>query len=181
MHRFGGAVGVDAVDELIAAYRAAVVDDRGESYGRCRIVGQLEDHLSDDRTLTFFLALVSDPQEHDLARVDALKILEVWEPDDRQTRQRVGLAIAAVLESEKDVLVRQWAAIAAGSYTDVPEVASAVTGVLLDRHVDLDVRYNCLAAIEKVEGPGAGSATLNRLMHDPELSAAVRRIIRERP
>ena len=56
----------------------------------------------------------------------------------------------SVIDSHDNVLVRQWAANAAESYTDVPEVLTTVTKRLADKEEDLDVRFNCLAAIKRM-------------------------------
>jgi hypothetical protein len=169
---------LDAVDGLIAEYRAAVLDEHGECHRKSEIIAALEGHLADERTLAFFLEVIGDLNEYDLARIDALKILELWQASDTEASNRVGLVVANVLVSEEDVLVQQWAAIAAGSLMTVPEVFAAVSGLLADQAADLDVRHNCLAAVQQM-GNTDECIRLLRSIDDRDLKPAVNRILNE--
>src|SRR4029077_20031031 len=114
-------------------------DERGECHGKSTIIEELEDHLSDERVISFFLKVIADMEEFDLARLAALKILQLWEPPSDRIRSRVGQKLASTLLAEKNVLVQQWAAIAVQNLVRVPEVFNAVTALLVDPNVNLDV------------------------------------------
>lgn len=169
---------MDIVQDRIAAYRRIKPDPRGECYGKCRIVEELEDHLDDDRVLTFFLDIIDDGTEHDLARVEALKILQLWDPPSDTVRDRVGQRLARVLTSEEDVLVQQWEAIAAKNFIETPEVLAAVTTLLADPRADLAVRHSCLTAVQFLRAKQTASI-LRPLIQDKELGVSVRRILSE--
>src|SRR3954471_12703077 len=95
----------DTVRARMAAYRAAKLNQNGESHEKCEIVRALEDHLVRPKVLAFFLDLIADPDEYDLARLEALKVLQLWEPPSDRVRSRVGRRLAEVLPAEPDVLV----------------------------------------------------------------------------
>src|SRR5262249_24263593 len=80
----GGEAMADTVTARIAAYRAAHLNQAGESPEKCEIVQGLETHLSKPKALRFLLDLIGDPDEYDLARVEALKILQLWQPATEQ-------------------------------------------------------------------------------------------------
>jgi hypothetical protein len=168
---------MDEIEERIVEFGRAAPDQRGECYGKTRIVQELEEHLADDRVLSFFLAAVADRNEYDLARVDILKILELWDPPTDELRSQVGQLLARLLPQEEDVLVQQWMGIAAGNFVGVPERFDAVAGLLADHDVDLAVRHNCLSAIERLRGSEKARETLRRLANDDEMGDSIRRIL----
>jgi hypothetical protein len=170
---------MDSPADRLATFRAVPLDESGEAHEKCQILQELEGHLDDPEVLDFFLNLIGDSSEYDLARIDALKILELWEAPDAQTRHRIGLRLGEVLKSEEDVLVQQWAGIAAGSYADIPDVFSVVSAVLTDRVADLDVRHNCLAAVRRLGDSEVAVNLLRSLERDPQFGDHVRRVLRE--
>lgn len=163
----------------IAAYQAAKLDRNGESHEKCEIVQGLEDHLNRPKVLTFYLDLIADPNEYDMARLGALKILQLWVPPSDRVRNRVGRRLAEVLPREPDVLVQQWAAIAAENFVAVPEVFSALSVLLADCEEDLDVRHNCLAAVARRGRCEQVRRVLEPLTDDPQLGVHVRRVIED--
>jgi hypothetical protein len=169
---------MDSLADRLAAFRAVPRDERGEASEKCKIVEQMEGHLAAPEVLGFFLELIGDTSEYDLARIDALKILGLWEAPDLQTRHRIGLRLAEVLRSEEDVLVQQWAGIAAEWYADIPEVFTAVSAVLTDQGADLDVRHNCLAAVKRLGDSEVAVNVLRLLEEDGQLGDHVRGILR---
>jgi hypothetical protein len=68
--------------------------------------------------------VIADPAEHDLARVECVKILRLRPPADADDRRRIGRIIAEVLRPTEDCLVRQYAAGAVGPYAPEPAAAA---------------------------------------------------------
>ena len=169
----------NSINAMIAAYRAGELDPQGESHVKCAVVGGLEEHLEEPKALAFLLDLIGDPDEYDLARVDALKILQVYEPGSERVRRRVGRRLAKVLLAETDVLVQQWVAIAAGNFMSVPQVYAAVSVLLADGKSESGVRHNCLAALLRLGPSPRTRGPLEVLVADPQLGAQVRRILEE--
>jgi hypothetical protein len=169
----------DAVVAQLAAYRAAKLDQNGQSHEKCEIVRDLEDHLGQPKVLAFYLDLIADPDEYDMARLEALKILQLWDPPNDRVCTRVGRRLAGVLLAEPDVLIQQWMAIAAENFVIVAEVFSAASLLLADREADLDVRHNCLTAVQRLGPSDEVRNLLESLAPDPQLGVHVRRILKE--
>jgi HEAT repeat protein len=166
---------MDGVDRLIELFRSTSSATDIDGSGKVRAVVALEDHLPDPRALTFLVAMVADPFEYDLARIEGMQILRLHAPDAAPARRQAGLAIAAALTSD-DELVRQYAAMSLGPYADDDQVFRALAAAALNDE-DIDVRYNALAAVEEA-GPTARNADLlRRLAADPELGTAAARTL----
>lgn len=170
---------MDAIERHILAYRSAPFDSNGEAWGKTEALKALEDLLPDDRVLNFFLDLIADPDEYDMARVEALKVLQLWGPPSEQSRGRVGRRLSEVFLAEPDVLVQQWMAIAAENFIGLPEVFEVASMLLADPEADLDVRHNCLAAVQRLGRSDRVVGVLKPLTSDPQLGVHVRRILKE--
>jgi hypothetical protein len=175
--------GLDEVEEtmgraerLIELFRSTPDTTDVEGSGKVEVVVELEDHLHDPRVLPFFVSVIADPAEYDLARIECIKILRLWPPDTATGRRQVGRTVAAALQADDEDLVRQYAAMSLGPYVGDDVVFEALTtAVLLDE--DVDVRHNALAAIEEA-GPDTRTVELlRRLTGDPELGTAATRTL----
>jgi hypothetical protein len=169
---------VDRVGELIEAFRAAGTASDDEAWPKVQAVVELEDLIGDARVVQFFVSVVADPHEHDLARIECLKILRLHPPAAAAQRQLVGRTIAAVLRPEEDYLVRQYAAGALGPYTADPVVFAALTEAVLQDE-DIDFRYNALRSLEEAGNDEPTISVLRRLAHDRELGPAATRTLRD--
>jgi hypothetical protein len=170
---------MDAVQKQIEAFSRLEPDDDGECHGRSAIVEELEDRLDDERVLSFFLKVIADPAEFDLARLAALKTLQLWKAPNEETRVRVGRHLAEVLPKEEDILVQQWIAISAKNFASVPEIFAAAAKLVADSEVDLDVRHNCLSVIVRLRGTEEANKVVRSLVDDEQLGVHVRRILSE--
>ncbi|GAA3432693.1 hypothetical protein GCM10018954_022960 [Kutzneria kofuensis] len=167
---------MDCVAHLVASFESTPDgDDDGDA--KVGIILELEDHLSDPRALTLFASVIADPAEHDLVRIECLKILRLQPPAAADDRRRIGRIIADTLQPTEDYLVRQYAAGALGPYAQEPGVfdvmSSAVTG-----DDDIDVRHNALASVIEAGPDNRTIALLHQLTNDPELAAAATRTLR---
>lgn len=171
---------MDNIEKCIAAYRRASFEDDGESAGKIDAIDKLADHLDDPRVLNFFIEVFTDHDEYDLARTEIFKLMQLWSPPDERERRRIGRKLAKVIPVDDDVLVQQWAAIAAENFIQVPEVLKAVSEVITDPEADLDVRHNCLGAIERLQDSEKAEAVLRGLLNDSQLGKFVKRILSDR-
>lgn len=157
---------MDEIERLIAAYRCAVFDADGEAWGKTAALESLEEYLPDSRVLEFFLEIVADPTEYDMARVHILKLFEFEAVPG--ARDRIGACIAAALTEERDWMVRCWLGRAVASYADIPAARSVAIARALDQAEFEDVRHNCLPGLRvghpdiilALETIGAGEGTL---------------------
>jgi hypothetical protein len=140
---------VDEVEGHIAAYRAAQFDVKGEVWGKTSALEALEAFLPDGRVVDFFLGIVADPTEYDMARLRLLKLFEINPAPEE--RQRIGECVAAALPGEPDWTVRCWLGRAVAAYSDIPAARAMAIARALDPAEDEDVRHNCLAG-----WPGCG-------------------------
>ncbi|MFC9625311.1 HEAT repeat domain-containing protein [Streptomyces sp. NPDC056930] len=152
---------------LVEEFRALPVD----SDRRREIVAKLD---GDAEALPFLVSVVADPQEYDLARVEAATILRLWPPSDPVAAQ----ALLTALRDPEEDLVRQYAAAALGPYADEPPVHEALTATVLEDDDPL-VRHNALAAVEEAGPSEARTGLLRALAHDPDLGVAAARTLTE--
>jgi hypothetical protein len=162
---------VDDVERHIAAYRAAPFDARGEAWGKTAALEALEAFLPDSRVLDFFLAIVADPAEYDMARLHLLKLFEA-DPAPA-ARSRIGECVAATLPAEKDWTVRCWLGRAVAAYTEIPAARAVAIARVLDPSEDEDVRHNCLAGLWGSD-PGAVPALRQLAAEESPLGRAAR-------
>ncbi len=167
---------MDRVADLVALFESAPDGDDGGD-AKVEIILELEDHLSDPRALALFASVIADPAEHDLARVECLKILRLQPPAAADDRRRVGRIIADVLQPDEDYLVRQYAAGALGPYAREPAVFDALATAMASDD-DIDVRHNALAAVIEAGPDDHTVALLHQLTGDPELATAATRTLR---
>lgn len=168
---------MDSIQEWIAAFNLIAPDEHGQCPDKHRIVEELRDHLADERVLNFYIQVITDKNEFDLARLAACKTLKLWHPPTNEIRIRVGQQLARMLPLEEDVLIQQWAAIAAENFINVKEVFDAVVALLVDPNADLDVRHNCLSAVERLRGTDRAEQILRSLVDDEQLGVHIRRIL----
>jgi HEAT repeat protein len=130
---------MDRVDELISDFRNALETGR-ESAGKIDALSALA-RLDDPRVTRFLIDVAGDPDEYDLARIEALKVLELAEvdPGDREAVVRM---LGRVLDQDEDDDVRSYAARALAGFTEVPGVLDVAASRVLDPDEDEDVRRN---------------------------------------
>jgi HEAT repeat protein len=157
-------------NRLISLFRSTSDDDV-----KAEAVVALDEHVADPQVIAFLTAVTADPAEHDLARIECMKILRLWPPPTPDARRKAGRAIAAALR-EDDELVRQYAAMSLGPYLDDPPVFEALTVALLHDD-DLNVRHNALAAVAEAGPADRHADLLRRLADDSELSRAAARTL----
>ena len=74
---------MDVVDQLIAKYKAAKLNEKGESDEKIDVIIELED-LKSEKVIPFFLNVLLNEEEYDLARIEILKILKLRDSQDPQ-------------------------------------------------------------------------------------------------
>ncbi len=165
---------------LLAATLAALCalppadDDSGPA--KLRLILELEPHVTDSAVVDAYVSIIAKATEWDLARIECLKILELWPPTDEQRRTRVGRVIAAALESDEDNLVRQYAAMTLAAYLDDDVVFTTLTRATLTDD-DPTVRLNAFASIEKRGKSERTIDLLHRLLDDPDVGGYSKQVL----
>ncbi len=140
---------MDEVERQIAAYHAAPFDANGEAWGKTAALDALEDYLPGSRVLAFFLGIIANPAEYDMARLHLLKHFEINPAP--AARQLVAECVAAALPSEEDWTVRCWLGRVVAAYSDIPAARAVAIARAVDPSEDEDVRHNCLSGLRGAE------------------------------
>jgi hypothetical protein len=111
-------------------------------------------------------AVIADPNEYDLARITALKILEIAAVPEQDVPTFCHLVLS-VIRSDEDYDVRNYAVIAAKNFVNDDEaLQELVIERLLDTDEDIDVRHNALAAVRAFVDTARRRVVLEKLSAD---------------
>lgn len=169
---------MDVADQLIAKYKAAKLNEKGESDEKIDVIIELED-LKSEKVIPFFLNVLLNEEEYDLARIEILKILKLRDSQDPQEHNRIGRAILQVLTKSSDLLVRNYAAMALSKYLDVEGANAEAGNLLLNSQTNIDLRHNLLSAFERFGPTEPGREVLLKLLQDEDLRQSAARVLGE--
>ena len=172
---------MDEIERLIARFRSedtARLADPDKSI-KPNIIQALEDHAADPRALDFLLHVAADRQEFDLARIEALKVLELHEARNDEERSRIAVVLTEVLVDDPDDDVRQYAAMAAAYYMSDDRLAAAIVRTAFDMGEDINLRWNAFAAIKQLGPTPHGIEVLRRASETPEFRTSALLLLRE--
>jgi len=164
----------DRVEELIETFHKAPFVGQ-ESSGKIAALEELA-RLDDPRVTRFLIDVANDPDEYDLARIDALKALELGEVDP-EDRGEVVRMIRQVLDQDEDDEVRQYAARALAGFTEVSGALDVAIGRVLDSDEDVAVRHNAFFAIERSEPTPQALSLMERCLADEEFRVGAARVL----
>jgi HEAT repeat protein len=162
------------VSDLMVAFRSVPV--RGESPEKIEIVRQLED-IDEPEATHFLSAIAADAAEYDLARIEAIKILELRSFAEVDDRAAVGRALLRVLEDDEDDQVRAYAARALANFTAIPGVLASVGALVQDHDEDEDVRHNAFFAIERSSPTEEAIDLLTNLLTSDDFKEGAARVL----
>jgi hypothetical protein len=170
---------LDRVEELIRLFeREKVSEDPAAEYPeRIRIIEELEE-IQDPRVISFFVDVVLNKDEYDLARIEILRILRVRAPKEDEYGV-IGRALIRVLIEDPDNLVKNYAAMALSSYMNTPGALEVVKEIVLDVDADKNLRYSAFGALEDA---GAGRFTtdvMRELLKDDEMQDSAESVLNE--
>jgi hypothetical protein len=114
-------------------------------------------------------SVIADTNEYDLARVQALKILEIAGIPDDWMRSFCELLLA-VIKTDKDYDVKNYAVMASKNFVnDSDELKSLIVDIVLDAKEDIDIRHNAYAAIRAFFDVPGRKVVLEKLATDQEM------------
>ncbi|HMA35004.1 MAG TPA: hypothetical protein VKY74_11055 [Chloroflexia bacterium] len=129
--------------------------------------------------LSFFLDVISDITEYDLARVEILKLLPAHDYTHSDRLKITQTLIQIFFNKSDDHLVRQWAAIAIQHYMDTTSAIEAIRKIVLDSEEGVVLRHNAFWALRNL-GPTNQSVEVMRLLvSDEEFRSPATRILKE--
>jgi hypothetical protein len=114
-------------------------------------------------------SVISDKNDYDLARITALKILEIAAVPEEDMPSFCALVIA-VIQTDKDEDVRNYAVMAAKNFVnDSDELRELIIALLLDAQEDIDVRHNALGAVRALFDVSRRRVVLEKLSTDEQM------------
>jgi hypothetical protein len=149
-----------------------------DSSGKPEIVTELEG-IDDERILPFFLEVLLNELEYDLARIETLQVLRLRNCSDQEEYDQIGQAIKQVLVNSTDQDIRNYAAMAIASYIETEGAFDVIEGILLDEKEDINLRYNAFGVIEEIGLQDRSMEILKKLIQNPEFNQPSLRLINE--
>jgi len=173
-------VNMDNVSRLINLFKSEDTFSLAniDSSGKPEIVTELED-TDDERILPFFLEVLLNELEYDLARIETLQVLRLRNCSDQEEYDQIGQAIKQVLVNSTDQDIRNYAAMAIASYIETEGAFDVIEGILLDEKEDINLRYNAFGVIEDMRLSDRSIEVLKKLTQDPELNKPSLRLLNE--
>jgi hypothetical protein len=170
---------MDELERLQDSYLAQQPSSAGEAEypGKIDVIQEIE-LLEDKRALDFFLSILKDVNEYDLARVEVLKIL-LTRDFGEENAGRISGSIEEVLQEDPDEMVKQYAAQALARFMQVEGVYEFAAELVAYEHEDSVVRGTLLSIIEDYGKSDKSVETLKRLVSDKELGRLAISILQE--
>jgi hypothetical protein len=171
---------MDEVGRLIEQFRSEKTRDLGDSSKKVGIINRLEEILEetgDERVLPFFLEVLADAREYDLARIEVLEILKLKDRGDMMTDQEIGRLIKNILVADQDDDVRSYAAMAASKYVDVEGILEELEKIIFDEDEDINIRWNAFASIEEMGPTEESKRIMEKALRVEEFKAYAQRVL----
>ena len=173
-------VNMDNVSRLINLFKSEDTFSLAniDSSGKPEIVTELEG-IDDERILPFFLEVLLNELEYDLARIETLQVLRLRNCSHQEEYDQIGQAIKQVLVNSTDQDIRNYAAMAIASYIETEGAFDVIEGILLDEKEDINLRYNAFGVIEEIGLQDRSMEILKKLIQNPELNKPSLRLLNE--
>ena len=158
----------------------SIIDDykSSDEDGKCQLLSsiELEEH---PEKWALIRAVIANADEYDLARIQALKILETAGLPAEDLRS-FGELLVSVITTDKDGDVRNYAVIASTNFVnDCDELKELIVRILLDPKEDIDIRHNALGAVMAFFDLPRRKEVLERLSADKEMGQQAKRQLAE--
>lgn len=148
----------------------SIIDDyRNSSDNRkCELLDEIEFEDVPEKW-ELLRSVIADKNEYDLARITALKILEIAPIPEEDMPSFCDLVLA-VIKTDADYDVKNYAVIAAKNFVnDNDELKELIIEILLDAKEDIDIRHNALAAVRAFFDIARRKVVLEKLSADPQM------------
>jgi hypothetical protein len=114
-------------------------------------------------------SVIADKDEYDLARIQALKILEIAGIPEEDLPTFCDLLIS-VIKTDKDYDVKNYAVIASKNFVnDSDELKQLIIETLLDAKEDIDIRHNAYRAVLAFFDIAGRKVVLEKLSADKDM------------
>ncbi|WP_212923501.1 hypothetical protein [Capnocytophaga cynodegmi] len=130
-----------------------------------------------DEKWDFFNTIIANESEYDLARIEALKIIGLYEIPD-QKKDKIAQSLEHIINNEEDYLVKNYAVMALKNFTDYQPLVILAKSIVCDSNEDENLRHNALSAIEKLPS-GPKKEILTILLSDKYMKPYAKQILSE--
>lgn len=130
-----------------------------------------------DEKWDFFNEIIADESEYDLARIEAFKIIALYDIP-KQTKDKIAQSLERVIDNEEDYLIKNYAVMALKNFVEYPELVKLAIKILGTPNEDENLRHNALSAVEKLPND-AKKEVLITLLSDKYMKPYAKRILDE--
>lgn len=150
-------------------------DDK--SGDRRRLLIQQLGALLHPTTASLVARIIPDQSQPEVVRLEALKLIEYGRVTSPADHQRIVEALAAILVSGVDDLIRQYALMASAIYMDDQRVREAVVALFTDNAEDIETRSNAFVATCQMADKATARRIVTPFVDDPDFGAAAREFL----
>ena len=123
--------------------------------------------------------VIADKAEYDLARLEALKILEIAALPNEEIVLICELLVS-IINTDEDYDVKNYAVIAAKNFVnDSGPLKTLIIKIVLDPEEDIDIRHNAYDAVQAFFDLPGRKAVLEKLTTDKDFSRIASMDLRE--
>jgi hypothetical protein len=169
---------MDDVQRLIQEFRSEDTTTLGDFSKKVEIITDLE-YMDDQRIMPFFLEIVSDENEYDLARIEVLKILRLKEPLEAETDEKIARILTNILSNSADDDVRIYAAMTASTYTGFVNLVEVLSTIIFDDQEDINLRWNAITSIEEMGDTEQSRRIMEKALPNNDFQDYAKRILNE--
>lgn len=124
-------------------------------------------------------SVIENKEEYDLARVEALKILEIAGVPDEDMATFCKLLVS-VIKTDDDYDVRNYAAIASKNFiNESDELKELIVKTVLDPKEDVDIRHNAYQAVKALYDVPGRKVILEKLTADKQMGKFAKKDLAE--
>lgn len=131
-----------------------------------------------DKKWQFLDSVIKDENDYDLARIEALKIIEIYEIP-KLDKDVLATTLESVILNTNDDDVKDYAVDSTPNFIEYDNIFQLVKKILLDENSDIDLRYSSLAAIEKIKDIKMKNEILTKLLDDKDMHKTAKRMLSE--
>ncbi|MDQ1857087.1 hypothetical protein [Chryseobacterium sp. WLY505] len=120
--------------------------------------------------------IIQDEEEYDLARIEALKILEIAEIPG-QIKDKIMKTLIEVIENTEDYDVKNYATSAMVNFVEYSQIRTVAKNLVLNIDEDIDICYNAFDVVKKISDIDERNEILKKLLNDTDFQKSTRRVL----
>ena len=167
---------MDEVDSIIRRFHSKNPEDFKKT-SKADLILSLFGFPEDQRVLPFLLTVIADEIEDETLRIEAIKNLCQYYKISGVSK-RIADTLSTVLLTDKDFLVRCFAAQAAGVCVDEPRLFKIMSDLAINQSEDMDIRSSAVVSLMQTKNRPMVAKTLRVLLsEDNNLAKNAKRVL----